>query len=49
MAAGQTREGGCPLVEVPLAAALGAINLLSQEIAVVLREAVERGELLAAR
>ncbi|WP_328954661.1 NUDIX hydrolase [Kitasatospora purpeofusca] len=38
------------LEEIPLTAeAISAINLLPQEIAVVLREAVERGELLATR
>ncbi|MEV6972528.1 NUDIX domain-containing protein [Kitasatospora sp. NPDC093806] len=46
----QEGRGEYLLEEVPLTAeAIEAINLLPQEIAAVLREAVERGELLAAR
>ncbi|MFD4659247.1 NUDIX domain-containing protein [Kitasatospora sp. NPDC058444] len=46
----QEGRGEYLLEEIPLTAgALDAVNLLPQEIAVVLREAVERGELLAAR
>ncbi|MET8544065.1 NUDIX domain-containing protein [Kitasatospora sp. NPDC004799] len=46
----QEGRGEYLLEEIPLTAgALDALNLLPQEIAVVLREAVERGELLATR
>ncbi|MFJ3787658.1 NUDIX domain-containing protein [Kitasatospora sp. NPDC090091] len=46
----QEGRGDYILEEIPLTAeALDAINLLPQEIATVLREAVERGELLATK
>ncbi|MCG6493334.1 NUDIX domain-containing protein [Kitasatospora sp. A2-31] len=46
----QEGRGEYLLEEIPLTAdALDAVNLLPQEIAAVLRNAVERGELLAAR
>ncbi|GAA2741160.1 MULTISPECIES: NUDIX hydrolase [Kitasatospora] len=46
----QEGRGEYLLEEIPLTTeALEAINLLPQEIAAVLREAVERGELLAVR
>ncbi|MFJ6382160.1 NUDIX domain-containing protein [Kitasatospora sp. NPDC092039] len=46
----QEGRGEYILEEIPLTAdALDAVNLLPQEIAVVLREAVERGEFLAPR
>ncbi|MFJ2779143.1 NUDIX domain-containing protein [Kitasatospora sp. NPDC087315] len=46
----QEGRGEYLLEEIPLAAdALDAVSLLPQEFAAVLREAVERGELLAAR
>ncbi|GAA2836968.1 NUDIX domain-containing protein [Kitasatospora sp. CM 4170] len=46
----QEDRGEYLLEEIPLTAdALDAVNLLPQEIAAVLRNAVERGELLAAR
>jgi len=46
----QEGRGEYLLEEIPLTTeALDAINLLPQEIAVVLREAVERGELFASR
>ncbi|MFF7991692.1 NUDIX domain-containing protein [Kitasatospora xanthocidica] len=46
----QEGRGEYLLEEIPLTAdALDAVNLLPQDFAAVLREAVERGELLAAR
>ncbi|MFJ6621198.1 NUDIX domain-containing protein [Kitasatospora sp. NPDC091335] len=46
----QEGRGEYLLEEIPLtAAALDAVNLLPQDFAAVLREAVERGELLAVR
>ncbi|MFI9156557.1 NUDIX hydrolase [Kitasatospora aureofaciens] len=46
----QEGRGEYLLEEIPLTAdALDAVNLLPQDFATVLREAVERGELLAAR
>ncbi|MBP0452009.1 NUDIX domain-containing protein [Kitasatospora sp. RG8] len=46
----QEGRGEYILEEIPLAAdALDALNLLPQDFAAVLRDAVERGELLAAR
>ncbi|MEV7776655.1 NUDIX domain-containing protein [Kitasatospora sp. NPDC088351] len=46
----QEGRGEYLLEEIPLTAdALDAVSLLPQEFAAVLREAVERGELLAAR